>query len=256
MDYRTAFVTGASSGIGRELARKLAQKGVEVALAARREEPLREIERDIVAGGGKARVYALDVRDVEATRRALDQADQDMGGVDLVIANAGVNKHRWSGELEYRDCADILAVNVEGAVATLVALLPRMVQRRRGHLVGISSLAQYGGLPSAAAYSASKAFLSTFLESLRIDLESTNVMVTDVRPGFVRTPMTQDSKLPMRFILDVEPAAQAIVDAIVRKAPVVAFPWQLATLVRAAALLPPTVYDAAVRRLRGAPERA
>jgi short-subunit dehydrogenase len=167
-----------------------------------------------------------------------------------VVVNAGVSNHRWSGKLTYQDCADIIDVNVRGAVATLTALLPTMVERQRGHLVGMSSLAQYRGLPSGAAYCASKAFLSHFLEALRVDLDSTHVAVTDIRPGFVRTPMTAGSALTMPFLVDLDVAITEIVKGIRARAKVVAFPWQLATIVRVGTFVPVSVYDNAVRRIR------
>ncbi len=250
MDHRTAFITGASSGIGRELARRLAREGIEVAISARREDELRALASEIAAEGGRARVYPLDVANPEATTETLHRADRDMGGIDLVIANAGVSNHRWSGKLTYQDCAGIIDVNVRGAVATLTALIPAMVERQRGHLVGMSSLAQYRGLPSSAAYSASKAFLSHFLEAVRVDLDSTQVTVTDIRPGFVRTPMTADSTLAMPFLVDLDDAVTEITAGIRARAAVVAFPWQLASLMRAGTLMPARVYDGAVRRIR------
>jgi short-subunit dehydrogenase len=250
MDHRTAFVTGASSGIGRELSKRLAKEGVEVALSARREDQLRILEHEIVAEGGRARVYPLNVANPEATTETLRRADRDMGGIDLVVANAGVNSHVWSGKLTYQDCADIIDVNVRGAIATLTALLPAMVERQRGHLVGMSSLAQYRGLPSSAAYCASKAFLSRFLEALRVDLDGSHVVVTDVRPGFVRTPLTAGSTLTMPFLVDLDEAVTEITNGIRTKAPIVAFPWQLASIVRAGTLVPVGVYNGAVRRIR------
>jgi len=243
MEHRTAFVTGASSGIGFELSKRLAKEGIEVGIAARREEELRKLAREIEEQGGRARVYPLDVADVDATTRTLERADDEMGGVDLVVANAGVGNHRWSGKLSYRDCAPVIAVNVQGAVATLTALLPRMVERKRGHLVGISSLAQYRGMPNGATYSASKAFLSHFLEGVRIDLRGTGVAVTDVRPGFVRTPMTAPSPFPMPFMMDLDDAVDAIARGIRASSPIVAFPWQLATIMRAGTLMPVAIYD-------------
>ncbi len=243
MQYRTAFVTGASSGIGFELSKRLAKEGVEVGIAARREEELRKLEREIAEQGGRARVYPLDVADVGATTRALERADEEMGGIDLVVANAGVGNHRWSGKLRYEDCAPVIAVNVQGAVATLTALLPKMVERKRGHLVGISSLAQYRGMPNGATYSASKAFLSHFLEGIRIDLRGTGVAVTDVRPGFVRTPMTAPSPYPMPFMIGVDEAVESIVRGIRASSAIVAFPWQLATIMRAGTLMPIAIYD-------------
>jgi short-subunit dehydrogenase len=249
MNHRTAFVTGASSGIGRVLAARLAREGVEVALAARREGALHELAREITERRGRARVYPLDVTDVEATTLTLKRADAEMGGIDLVVANAGINRHRWSGGLTYAECADIIAVNVQGAVATLTALLPAMVERRRGHLVGVSSLAQYRGMPWRATYSASKAFLSHFLEGLRADLGETGVAVSDIRLGFVRTAMTAASALPQPFLTGVDQAVDVMVAAIEARAPIVAFPWQLATIARAGTLLPPRFYDRAVRRM-------
>lgn len=247
---RTALVTGASSGIGAALARRLAASGVEVALVARREELLASLRDEIVAAGGKARVYPADIGVPENSVATVCRADEELGGLDLVIANAGVGASRWGGALSWPDLAQTLAVNVAGAAATLVAVLPRMVERRRGHLVGVSSLAGYRGMPRSAAYSASKAFLSTFLESLRVDLRGTGVAVTDVRPGFIRTPMTATNRFPMPFLLDSDPAARTIVAAIERRAPVVAFPWTLAAITGSARLLPNVVWDRISARAR------
>jgi len=253
MDLRTALITGASSGIGDALARELAGRGVEVALCARRVGKLEELAADIRRKGGAARVYPMDVRDVSDTRETIARADDDMSGLDIVVANAGVGRQRWSGKLRWReDVEPTLAVNVHGAAATLTAVLDRMVERRRGYIVGISSLAQYRGVPSSATYSASKAFLSTFLEGLRIDLKSSGVGVTDVRPGFVRTEMTRGNKHRMPWLMEPEEAARVILRGIERREPVVQFPWQLATVARSAALLPPVIYDRAVARAKNA----
>jgi len=251
MAHRTAFLTGASSGIGRALSLRLARDGVEVALAARRAERLEELAREIRGVGGRAHVYPLDVSDAEDVTRVLRAADDDLDGIDLVVANAGVGAHRWSGKLTWEECEKTLRVNVDGAVATLVALMDRMVERRRGHLVGISSMAQYRALPKSAVYSASKAFLSTFLEGLRVDLRTAGIDVTDVRPGFVRTELTEKNTHRMPWLMDADEAATIVARGITKKAPVVAFPWQLATVVRSASVLPPAIYDRAVTRARG-----
>lgn len=250
MDYKTAFITGASSGIGAELARVLARRGVWVGLAARRKDDLQKLASEIANAGGRASVYALDVADVAETKRVLQQADDELGGIELLVANAGTGAARWSGKLSYEDCAQILAVNVNGAVATITAVLPRMVERGRGHVVGVSSLAQYRGLPENAAYCASKAFLSTFLEGLRIDLYGTGVSVTDVRPGFVRTAMTAKNKFKMPFMLEVDEAADIILKGVDARHAVVAFPWQLASITRAGTVLPSRIYDRVVSRAK------
>jgi short-subunit dehydrogenase len=251
MVHRTAFITGASSGIGATLARRLAAGGTEVCLAARREPELRDLAERIRAEGGRAHVYPLDVCDPDATEATIQRADDEHGGIDLIVANAGVSTERWAGRLRWEDCRSTVQVNVIGAIATLTAILPRMAERRRGHLVGISSLAQYRGLPKNAVYAASKAFLSTFLEGLRIDLRSVEVAVTDVRPGFVRTPMTAKNEHPMPFMVDCDEAVDRVLEGIERRAPVVAFPWQLASIARSGRLIPAAIYDRVVARARG-----
>ncbi len=177
-------------------------------------------------------------------------ADDATGGIDLVIANAGTNVERWSGALTWEDFRAGAAVNLDGSVATLLALLPRLCERKRGHLVGVSSHAQYRGLPGNAMYSATKAFLSRFLESLRVDLRSVGVAVTDVRPGFVDTPMTAAASGPHPFLLKPERAAQIIVGGVDKRRAVVAFPWQLAFVSRCGLLLPPRLYEWIVNSAR------
>ncbi len=250
MDYKTAFISGAAGGLGSAIARRLASCGVEVGLSDRRREPLELLADSINATGGKARTYLLDVSEPEDVRRTICNADDEMGGIDLIIANAGTNVERWSGDLTWEDYRAGAAVNLEGAVATLLAVLPRLCERKRGHLVGISSLAQYRGLPGNAMYSATKAFLSTFLESVRADLRSVGVAVTDVRPGFVDTPMTDAASGPHPFLVERDRAARIIVRGIVERRAVVAFPWQLAALSRCCMLLPASLYDRIVNAAR------
>lgn len=250
-DYKTAFITGASSGLGYGLAKRLASSGVHVIAAARREDRLRALREEVASAGGKLDVHVHDVVDAPGTDALIKRVDDAVGGLDLVIANAGVARHRWSGKLQLEDVAPIVAVNVLGAVATLTSVLPRMVERKRGHVVGISSLAQYRGFPRNATYCATKAFLSTFMEGMRADLHGTGVSVTDVRPGFVRTEMTASNKFPMPFLMDLEDAIDAIVAGLVKRENIIAFPWQLAAIARSSTLLPAYVYDRAVTRVRG-----
>lgn len=250
MAPNTALITGASSGIGAALARLLAGRGTEVVLAARREDALREHAEAITAAGGKARIEALDVCDPERTQARIRELDEELG-LELVVANAGVGGSRWSGKLQWEHVKPIIDVNVSGAVATLTGALPGMVARKRGHLVGISSVAQYRGLPSSAAYCASKAFLSTFLEGLRIDLHGTGVFVTDVRPGFVETPMTA-SMGTLPFLVGVEDAAQIIANAVERRRKIVVFPAAMAMVGKMLTVLPKGIYEPVVRG-RGKP---
>jgi short-subunit dehydrogenase len=248
MTHRSALITGASSGIGAALAKQLAARGTEVVLAARREDALHELAEAIEAAGGKAITEVLDVRDPERTEARIRELDEQHR-FDLVVANAGIGGSKWSGKLSWADCKSIIDVNVSGAVATLTGAIPGMVERKQGHLVGISSVAQYRGLPKAAAYCASKAFLSTFLETLRVDLHDVGISVTDVRPGFVGTPMTEGMK-SLPFLVEVDKAAKTIVKALDRKRKVLVFPPQMAALGHALEVMPTAIFDPVVRRGR------
>jgi short-subunit dehydrogenase len=250
VEYRTALITGASAGLGEALATRLAQAGVEVCLAARREEELRRVADLVAESGGQARVYPLDVRDPEAVVDTLQRADDELGGIDLVVANAGVGVSRWSGKLRWEHVRPVVEVNVVGASATLVALLPRMVERGRGHVVGMSSLARHRGFSRVASYCGSKAYLANFLESLRVDLHGTGVTVTEIRPGYVRTDMTDQGRGHWPFLVEVDYAAESILDAIMAKKAVHEFPLRAALVLRVASHLPNAVYDGLVRRLR------
>jgi NADP-dependent 3-hydroxy acid dehydrogenase YdfG len=246
---RTALVTGASSGIGRELAKAMARDGVEVALAARRTDLLEELANEIRGAGGAARAVTIDVTDAGATQARLLEVDEEMGGLDLVVANAGVDRPRWSGKLRWvEDCEPVIAVNVSGMLATVTALLPRMVERKRGHVAATSSLAKHRGLPRFAVYAGSKAFVSNFLEALRIDLRGTGVAVTDIRPGFVTTPMTEGVKTPKPFVMDADAAAAVIWKGLRLRRRVVEFPWPLATALKSSKHLPAEVYEAFAKK--------
>lgn len=243
---RSALITGASSGIGAALARLLAEQGTQVVLAARREPELRAQVEAIEAGGGQARYEVLDVSDPARTEARIRELDEELA-LDLVVANAGIGGPVWSGKLEWSRVEKIIDVNVSGAIATLTGALPGMVSRGFGHLVGVSSIAGYRGLPSNAAYCASKAFLSTFLETMRLDLHGTGITVLDVRPGFVETPLTEGmGKLP--FLVGVEDAAKVISKAIARKRGVVSFPAPMAAVGYMLPSLPRVIYEPVVRR--------
>lgn len=242
MSASNIFITGASRGIGRAVAQALGREGHHLCLAARNTEALAEVQDEITRAGGSASLYAVDVTEPDALRARMLEADDAVGGIDTVVANAGVTVGRWSGKMTFEDIAPVLDVNIKGAAATMLALLPRMVARNRGHLVGISSLAQYRATPKMAAYSGSKAFFSAFMEGLRLDLQRTGVDITDVRPGFVQTDLVAGMKR-MPFLITPEQAAQKIVTAIQRRARVAEFPFPMARIVRALSHLPHAAYE-------------
>ncbi|MFY1830489.1 SDR family NAD(P)-dependent oxidoreductase [Myxococcus fulvus] len=250
MSYRTALVTGASSGLGRGLALWLARRGLRVFAAGRRLPQLRALAAEAQAAGATVEPVELDVSRAEPLMEKLRELDSECGGLDLVIANAGVGGVTHGKRLEWDKVRSIIDTNVTGAAATLTAVLPSMVERRRGHVVGISSLAAHRGLAGHAAYSASKAFLGTFMESLRVDLAGTGVCVTCIFPGFVKSEMTAANHFPMPFLMETDAAVELMGSAILRGETELSFPWQLAIPSRMAKVLPNLLFDAAARRLR------
>lgn len=241
--FSTALVTGCSSGIGMELARKLALGGVRVAASARRIKELHDLSEEAKERGGEILPVPADLSRPEEAIRVVGASEKALGALDLVIANAGIGKTGRVADLQWEDIRQILLVNSIGAVALVRAALPGMLRRRSGYIAGISSLASYRGFPTSAAYSASKAALSVFLESLRAELRPQGISVTDIHPGYVRTPMTAANRRPMPFLIDAESAARLILRAIVRKKAVYNFPWQMALLLRLVRMLPPGLFD-------------
>ena len=245
--YRTALVTGASSGIGQALGERLAAEGTLVVLAARREERLHAVADAITCAGGRAHVAVIDVSDTAATVARVRALDLELGGFDLVIANAGVGmNHRGLPSYAWEAMAGACHVNFCGAAATLTAVLPQMVERRRGHVVGISSIASFAPIPGRGGYCAPKAGLSMLLECLRLELAGTGVHATAVHPGFVRTAMTAKSRGAMPFVMDTAAAAGRIVRALPGAPATIDFPWQLAIAARLGGALPRVVRDVMV----------
>jgi short-subunit dehydrogenase len=236
---RVALVTGASSGIGWELARQLAADGYGVGLVARREAPLRELEALITSSGGRAVAAVADVGEYRQIEAAFQQIRSQLGPVALVVANAGVGRATFLEPVNIADVEEMVRINLLGVVYTLSAALPEMLARRSGRLVAISSLAGYRGLPGESAYCASKAAVNTYMDGLRIHLRGTGVSATTICPGFVKTPMTEKTDpAHMPQLMDAATAARRIIRAINAGKKVYNFPWRLTMLVKLSRWLP------------------
>lgn len=238
---KVVMITGASSGLGRGMALEIAARGGHLGLLARREELLNEIVdevRDV-----KAVVATADVRDAKAVREAADRFRKELGPIDILIANAGIGTADHAASLTPEHAANVIGINVLGAVNSVAAVLPEMVERKQGRLVAISSLAAYRGLAKSAAYCASKAALSAYFESLRIDLRQAGVGVTTIHPGFIKTDLTAGRHSKMPYLMELQDGVRKIVTAIEKEKKTYAFPWQLATIVRATTMMPAAMYD-------------
>ena len=225
------FITGASSGIGQALATRYAQQGWRLALVARRGEVLHDWVHAQRLDPSQARAYVADVADTEAIVAAGHACIESQGLPDLVIANAGISLGMDSAQREDLEVmARTLATNTLGVAATFHPFITPMVQRGRGTLVCIASVAGIRGMPGHGAYCASKAAVSTLFESFRIDLAGSGIAVTTIHPGFVATPLTEKNRHPMPFLMSAERAARIIADGLARRRTDITFPWQLRVL--------------------------
>jgi short-subunit dehydrogenase len=248
------FLTGASSGIGAALAREFAQRGATLGLVARRTSLLETLAQEFP---GRCSIYPLDVTDRAALLAAARDFDARSGGADVVIANAGVSVGTLTEFAEDLDAFDmVLRTNLSAAASTFHPFIGPMRARGRGRLVGIASVAGVRGIPGAGAYSASKAALIAYCESLRIELRGTGVKVVTIAPGFIRTPMTARNPYPMPFLMDVGAFARRAADAIERGDSYVVIPWRMGVLARILRLVPNWLFDRAMARRPRKPRMA
>jgi len=253
MDWKdkTVFLTGASSGIGEGLALDLASRGAVLGLVARRREYLSKLAKECEAKGATAFIYPCDVVDAAALEDAARSFRKEFGHIDILIANAGIGGNDAETRAYEPDAVrKVIETNLMGAVNAIHAVLPAMIERGSGHLVAISSLAGIRGLPKSAAYSSSKAGMTAFFESVRLDTLDKGIDVTIIQPGFIETPLTSGRTNKMPFLMKLEDAIPHFVKAIERKRRFAAFPWQLAWFVRAGKVFPGWLYDRIASRAR------
>ncbi|ARP80520.1 short-chain dehydrogenase [Bordetella genomosp. 8] len=248
---RHVFITGASSGLGQALARHYAARGISLGLVGRREAALRELAASLP---GSHACYAVDVRD----RAALHTAAQDFlarsgGLVDGVIASAGISAGTLTEQVEDFAVFDaIVQTNLLATVATFEPFIDAMRRARSGRLVGISSVAGIRGLPGAGAYSASKAAVTVYCESLRNELAGDGVRVVTIAPGYIRTAMTAHNPYRMPFLMDADDFAARAAMAIERGRSYTVIPWQMGVVAKLMRALPDALYD---RLARNAPRK-
>ena len=211
MTNRKAVVIGASSGIGRAVAKALARNGYEVGLVSRRVELLHQLQREISA---QTFIKQIDVSKPEVAMVLLRELIKEMGGMDLIVLNSGINTRNvnfdWQGEIK------TINVNISGFVAMANVAIEQFLRQNSGHIVGISSIAALRGSATCSSYNASKAFVCNYLEGLRHRLKGNNIYVTDIRPGLVDTAMIKENPI-LLWVATPEGAAEQIFQAIQKK---------------------------------------
>ena len=241
---KVVFLTGASSGIGEALALEIAKRGATLGLLARREDLLKELVEKCERNGSRARYFAVDVTDANAVAEAAKILRNKFDKIDVLIANAGIGgNNSETRNFNPQAVAQVININLLGAVNAVSAVLPAMLENKSGQLVAISSLAGFRGLPKSAAYSASKAGMTAFFESVRLDVQTKGVAVTIIQPGFIKTPLTSGRNNKMPFLMELEDAIPLFLRAIEKRKKFAAFPWQLANFVRLGKIFPAWLYD-------------
>lgn len=250
MSQKVAWITGASTGIGEELARQLAAKSYRLSLLARRKELLEKLAEELRAKGAEVLCMEGDVRDMNRLQEVVTETEAALGPIDLVIANAGISSDLPVRRFSASEARKIYEVNVIGLMQTIAAVLPLFLERDRGHIVGVSSLASYISLPRSAVYCSSKAAVSSFLEGLRLELLPTQVKVTTLCPGFIHTPLTAKNKFKMPFVQHPPEAVAKMVKAIEDVKPVWNDPMPLYAMIRTAQALPDFIKRTMAAKLR------
>ena len=236
------IITGASSGLGKALAKHYASLGAILGLIARNKASLESLVNELPDTDSV--FYTIDVRDAESMQSAASDFIQRYGCPDIVIANAGISQGTLTEYAEDSKIFEsILATNVTGIVNTFQPFITVMRTQGKGNLVGISSVAGCRGLPGGGAYSASKAAANSYLESLRVEMFKSGVSVITICPGYIITPMTANNPFQMPFIMTAETAAKKIVHIINHKKIFSVIPWQMGIVARILRLLPNFVYD-------------
>lgn len=247
-----AFVTGASSGIGRAVALELARRGYGVAAIARRAV---ELEALGVEAAGRIAAFPGDVTDREGMAGLVARVERERGPIALAFLNAGTYFADGAGHVDAAMVMKTFEINVGGAVNCLEPLAAAMAARGRGQIAVNASVAGYGGLPRSVAYGATKAALINMAAGLKFALDPVGVSMQLVCPGFVRTPLTDKNDFPMPFMVEQDAAARIICDGFERGGFEITFPRRLSWALKLLNLLPYSWYFALVARATGADKK-
>ncbi len=250
-DDGIAWVTGASSGIGRDVALRLVREGWRVAVTARRTQDLERLALDADGKAGQIIVCPGDVTDHDAMQDIADTIERSHGEIALCVLNAGVYLPVDARKFQAAAFGKTFAVNLTGVANCLEPVIAAMSRRRHGQIALVASVTGYGGLPTGAAYGASKAALINLAETLRIELDPVGIHVQVINPGFIDTPATKDNPFPMPALMSSEDAANRIVAGLTSHRFEITFPKRFTYVLKALGFLPTGWRLWLVRRVTG-----
>lgn len=236
------WITGASSGIGRELTRQLAQNGGNVAVSARSTEKLEALVAESEAWPGEVRAFPSDITDREGVEKTVAAIEDSFGPINLAILNAGTYIAEIATRFDAEKFARQVDVNLVGTANCFAAVMEPMLERRDGHIVPVASMSGYRGLPQAAGYGATKAALINFAEAMHPALAPSGITVQVCCPGFVKTPLTERNRFDMPFLMDVDKAAAAFIRGLGSSSFEISFPKRLGWLLKFAGAMPDWLY--------------
>jgi short-subunit dehydrogenase len=239
---KVVLITGATSGIGHSLSKLLFLEGASVVLIARRKELLLEL-KSLAADQNKVEAIECDVTNSIEIRKAFDKTIEKFGRIDLAILNAGISGRAPITNFQTDKARKIFDVNVFGIINFLELLIPYFTEIRNGIIVGVSSLADARGFVQSGFYCASKSAATTLLESVRVELKPYNIKVLTVKPGFVKTPMTDKNEFYMPFMINADKAAKIILNGIKKEKKIIQFPLPIVIGSRFLKILPNFLFD-------------
>ncbi|MFN8370663.1 MAG: SDR family NAD(P)-dependent oxidoreductase [Bacteriovoracaceae bacterium] len=240
---KVILITGATSGIGADLAKLLTSLGSTVIAIGLKEPLMQELKADCVANEGKLIGHLCDVTDLAKMEKIAEMVQAEVGTPDIIIANAGLGGVNPADTFDYEIDHKIMSVNYFGMVNTFGPYLKKLIEKRNGQLVGIASLAGFRGMPMACSYSASKSAQIKLLESWRVDLKKHNIKVNCICPGFIKTPMTNHEEFPLPFMVDVRDSSWHILKAIYQNRSLYLYPFPMKLVTYLNRMLPNWLFD-------------
>ncbi len=243
INNKTVLITGASSGIGKALAKLFAKERNKLILIARRTEKLEELKDELSGNNGEIYLYKCDVSNSSEVSNTFADIKTNFDSIDIAIFNAGQSYLMSVKNFDSHKAEAIIGTNFFGIVYPLEQLLPLFLERKSGTIVGVSSLADNRGFAGSGFYCASKAAVSVYLEGLSVELKKYNVKVITVKPGFVKTAMTAKNNFPMPMLMPVDKAASIIFNGIKKGKRIIQFPLPMVISSRLIGLLPAGIYE-------------
>ncbi|WP_454288681.1 SDR family NAD(P)-dependent oxidoreductase [Rhizobium arsenicireducens] len=247
---RIAWITGASSGIGRALALRLVRDGWTIAVSARSVDELASLATE---SDGRIVAFPLDVTDKAAVDETVQAIEDRLGSIDLAVFAAGTYFRDYAVGFDSARFRAMVELNLIGTAQCLERVMPAMIARESGQIAVVASVSGYVGLPGAASYGATKAALNVMGEALYPELRSHGVKLSIVNPGFVDTPLTRKNDFPMPFLISAEEAADTIADGLVAGKYEIVFPRKMALAMKVLHALPARVRFALTRRMLKSP---